>query len=233
MIIKSGNLQAHEAKTLIFINNETTIPVPKVRKIQYSNGHVTDVHYDQHGKATVQYEDHAVTKITMDLVAGQTLEKAWEEMGQDKKDRVAEDLCQYITQLRKFTADSIGGLDNGPARIVSAMQEVVEGGPFESEAQFNNFRQSCGVCPAVVAVDNPIVLTHGDLVPKNILVDDQGHVTGLVDWEFSGYYPLYWEHRRASKDLTPGWAQFVVQLFPEIYEREYIWGSPVLFGALI
>ncbi|EWY82225.1 hypothetical protein FOYG_14340 [Fusarium oxysporum NRRL 32931] len=37
------------------------------------------------------------------------------------------------------------------------------------------------------------VFTHGDLNPFNILVrDDQ--VVGIIDWEFAGWHPCYWEY---------------------------------------
>ncbi|KAH8673400.1 hypothetical protein BX600DRAFT_455187 [Xylariales sp. PMI_506] len=37
------------------------------------------------------------------------------------------------------------------------------------------------------------VLTHGDLTPRNILVKD-GAITGIVDWEKSGFFPEYAEY---------------------------------------
>ena len=43
---------------------------------------------------------------------------------------------------------------------------------------------------------NYIVFTHGDLVPQNILVENE-HVTGIVDWEQAGLYPEYGEHVKA------------------------------------
>lgn len=39
---------------------------------------------------------------------------------------------------------------------------------------------------------------HNDLQPQNILIGDQ-KVTGIIDWEFAGAYPLVWELRK----LTP------------------------------
>ena len=39
--------------------------------------------------------------------------------------------------------------------------------------------------------DYPAVLTHGDLVPSNILVDDETwHITGLVDWAEAEILPF-------------------------------------------
>ncbi|KAG6872314.1 hypothetical protein C0995_010965 [Termitomyces sp. Mi166 len=38
-----------------------------------------------------------------------------------------------------------------------------------------------------------LCLTHNDLGPHNILVDDDWNITGIVDWEASGWLPEYWE----------------------------------------
>lgn len=40
--------------------------------------------------------------------------------------------------------------------------------------------------------DLPIVLVHGDLGSLNILTDDNGNVTGILDWNGSQYLPLGW-----------------------------------------
>ena len=40
-----------------------------------------------------------------------------------------------------------------------------------------------------------IVLTHGDLVPRNILVKN-GRIVGIIDWEMAGFYPEYWEYAK-------------------------------------
>lgn len=40
---------------------------------------------------------------------------------------------------------------------------------------------------------DPIVWVHTDLRMQNVLVDDDGHVTGIVDWEDSGWLPRHWQ----------------------------------------
>lgn len=40
--------------------------------------------------------------------------------------------------------------------------------------------------------DLPIVLVHGDFATTNILSDDDGHITGIVDWESSEFLPFGW-----------------------------------------
>lgn len=38
-----------------------------------------------------------------------------------------------------------------------------------------------------------IVFTHGDPVPRNIIVDGDV-VAGVIDWEQAGWYPEHWEY---------------------------------------
>ncbi|RJE24597.1 Phosphotransferase enzyme family [Aspergillus sclerotialis] len=52
-----------------------------------------------------------------------------------------------------------------------------------------------------------IVFTHGDLRPDNIVVDmgngSEWIVTGLLDWEYSGFYPEYYEAVKCTNCLAP------------------------------
>lgn len=45
-------------------------------------------------------------------------------------------------------------------------------------------------------VKHDIVFTHADLNLRNILVDEMGRISGIVDWECAGWYPEYWEHSK-------------------------------------
>ncbi|KHN94694.1 Phosphotransferase family protein [Metarhizium album ARSEF 1941] len=45
---------------------------------------------------------------------------------------------------------------------------------------------------------NRFVLTHCDLTPRNIMAEN-GRVTGIVDWERSGFFPEYAEYAFAMK----------------------------------
>lgn len=45
---------------------------------------------------------------------------------------------------------------------------------------------------------SPLVLTHGDFLPKHLLIDDHGAIVGVIDWEFAGAGPpaldlAHWE----------------------------------------
>jgi aminoglycoside phosphotransferase (APT) family kinase protein len=64
--------------------------------------------------------------------------------------------------------------------------------------------------------NHEIMFTHGDLNPRNILADENGTITGIVDWECSGWFPEYWEYTKAhfAVRYTIRWlADVIDQLF--------------------
>ncbi|KAL4786500.1 hypothetical protein BJX76DRAFT_321049 [Aspergillus varians] len=50
-----------------------------------------------------------------------------------------------------------------------------------------------------------IKFTHGDFKAHNILVGDDGHLTGFIDWESGGWYPEYWEFTTAMRFGCDSW----------------------------
>lgn len=124
-----------------------------------------------------------------------------------------EDIASFVTQMQDIVAqiraipkttspehticNTLGGAIRDP-RIRGARPQ----GPFATEAEFNqNLRNR----------DDPArsghraLFTHADLNPRNILLDLRQKpdgtrgwvVTGIVDWENSGYYPEYWEYTKS------------------------------------
>lgn len=54
----------------------------------------------------------------------------------------------------------------------------------------------------------PYVLTHGDLSTNNIMVQD-GRLTGIIDWEHSGFYPDWWEWVAVEKVGLSVWGSLI------------------------
>ncbi|KAK3897337.1 hypothetical protein C8A05DRAFT_48007 [Staphylotrichum tortipilum] len=73
--------------------------------------------------------------------------------------------------------------------------------------------------------EHPIVFSHGDIAARNIMVRD-GHIVALLDWEFSGWLPEYWEYVFALHGMdTIDWKSLgsqVPSLFETRYDLEYI-----------
>lgn len=75
--------------------------------------------------------------------------------------------------------------------------------------------------------DACITFTHGDLNPCNILVTpppsdgqqakDDVRVVAIIDWEYTGWYPDYWEYCKAM--FTVHWEDdWVVNGLPQVLD---------------
>ncbi|KAJ5176560.1 uncharacterized protein N7482_002437 [Penicillium canariense] len=190
LVVKSGGLRSHEAQTLRFIAANTTIPVPKVHDIRW--------------------EDGQVVAIVMVYMPGKRLDEAWDTLDSTQKLSIADELHSYMNQLRDLKGDYIGAIDRGKA-IIGQIASI-EGGPFESEQQFNEFILGDIVKSApdllrhyakfALTDNHEICFTHADFAPRNILVEG-GRVTAILDWEYAGWYPEHWEYIQALGQLKP------------------------------
>ncbi|KAF2772401.1 hypothetical protein EJ03DRAFT_324815 [Teratosphaeria nubilosa] len=74
--------------------------------------------------------------------------------------------------------------------------------------------------PLMLPESNQSVFTHGDMSPRNIMVDERLQITGIVDWEAVGWYPDYWEYIniwKPSVDLD--WQKWMDQTAPRKWDR--------------
>lgn len=119
--------------------------------------------------------------------------------------KLLEDLRNAIRELRSLPPPSSGpisGLNGGPLIWSHASDpQLIE--PFENIDAFHEMLLSRvgrkwrlpkirRLAEPVHAKQHRICFTHADLHQGNILVRD-GQLAGIIDWEFSGWYPEYWE----------------------------------------
>lgn len=92
---------------------------------------------------------------------------------------------KLIYSLRKFEDFLFSGRHSGGQVFVEFLRQLY---PRQSE-------------------DMEIVFTHGDLRPDNVTVDmdeqNQWVITGLLNWEYSGFYPAYCEAFKCTNCITP------------------------------
>ncbi|OJT13859.1 hypothetical protein TRAPUB_9579 [Trametes pubescens] len=187
-----------EATTLDMVFRNTTIPVPRVRRVIGTGEDVS---------------------IIMDYIKGRQLGHVWPTMSFFEKLRVGFILRRYIRQLR--TIRHSRAVVPGPAAPgfeARVCQSHIFGtrqpqrGPFASYAELAAFwnernrssmeiettywnvppeeAQACHKEP--FDDSHPLVLTHGDLNMRNVLVGDDGRLW-LIDWGASGFYPIWFE----------------------------------------
>ncbi|TFK94582.1 hypothetical protein K466DRAFT_593419 [Polyporus arcularius HHB13444] len=167
-----------EANALDLVFSKTTIPVLRVRRV-------------------VKYKWAFL--IVMDYIEGPTLAHVWPTLSTWRKCLVAFTLRRYVRQLRRLQAPP--GSDRGPFasyaelsaffndRHRRALDEYWRNVPQDDPARKDLFDDS-----------EPLVLTHQDLNLRNIVVGEGGRLW-LIDFAWAGYYPPWFERKRAAAAL--------------------------------
>ncbi|RVX70832.1 hypothetical protein B0A52_05988 [Exophiala mesophila] len=142
----------NEHAALVFIRENSSIPVPKVLEFTTLG--------------------EGIYELKMERVQGTRLSSI-----KKNKDQATKAVDEYISQfvlpelhgLRSRTVGSLTGKILPPCRLWSE-SESHQWKPWKSWFKTNGF-------------------VHNDLSQGNILVDDNFKVVGIIDWEYSGFYP--------------------------------------------
>jgi tRNA A-37 threonylcarbamoyl transferase component Bud32 len=221
-VVKYGEgVNLGEGQMMIFMRQWTNIPVARVFALFRC--------------------DTGKNFIVMERIDGTTLEELWHTLDDEKKTEIITKLKRHLRQMR--TIESPGGycnLDNKPLLNEIFWTPSLDCvGPFDTEAELcdalvRKCRQSEAlkqkseyyrdILPVVLRGHKP-VLTHGDLQRKNIMVrrgTDSDIV--LLDWEFAGWYPCYWEYAATvfAGWFTDDWYRWIPK-FLEPFPNEYAW----------
>lgn len=228
MVAKFGpDVDLTEAHAISFIRDHSEIPVPKILNA-----------YSQDGK----------NYIVMEYIEGDLLKDVSYTMAEEELAVIVEELRSYISSMRRLRAPEgvlIGSVTQGPA-IDRRQFGPASGGPFQSERDFNEW-QLAQLRPGVALASremyadmhknsNQILFSHGDLAFHNIIVKD-GHVKAIIDWEYAGWYPEYWDYCKTRSFLGGTDSDYLVckRLYEKPYHPEYflyIWfGMEILHGG--
>ena len=152
----------------------------------------------------------------MSFVPGFTLESIWDELDECNKERICFEIWTMIAQWQQIPR---------PPNLVNLYQCLADGSPATTDPLLQGFEDS----PSSLNTDEAVririhqrylryhgeryadkllsmlpqskvsLFTHGDVAPRNILVDESYRITGIVDWELAGWYPEYWEYANIMK----------------------------------
>ncbi|MCJ1258968.1 hypothetical protein MMC24_006802 [Lignoscripta atroalba] len=202
-----------ELKAMQYVREKTTVPIPKILKVFPITGNPDRV------------------DIILKFVPGETLARAWHHLSPEQKRHITTELASYINQLRGLHPPKGGMVANtmhGPAYDHRLGSRPF--GPFECIADFHTFvRQGA---PHNGCGDEKVTLVHGrsgvfatkyshaDLSPENIIVKD-GRIEAIIDWEFAGWWPEYWEYTKIRYGYLEYRADFyekidmLIQTYPD------------------
>ncbi|KND88259.1 hypothetical protein TOPH_07044 [Tolypocladium ophioglossoides CBS 100239] len=180
---RSNNNPNFESINIQFLQQHTTVPVPKILKDWT--------------------EESGRYFLIMERMQGQLLKDAWADI-----DHVAQQTIGYLSQLRSLRSDKIHSLKESPIYSAFLFRNGygVPHGPLASDGElWHEMSKALTGVPDNTRTQlqqrmppaEPYTFTHGDLTNTNIIVRDF-NLVGIVDWEASGYFPVWWEYRCAK-----------------------------------
>lgn len=160
--------------------------------------------------------------IFMSYVPGITLSQAWPILSHDGKLSIRRQLNDIFHRLRSPPNDSKGIIGVcGEGAKEPRINEIALFEDIRTSQQFSDLQFSAPHHGSNAYVDflrsflqneDPSMLrqvfTHGDVRTANIMVEQDpnvGHytITGVIDWEESGFYPAYYESTNLTRTLSP------------------------------
>ncbi|KAL4893410.1 kinase-like domain-containing protein [Aspergillus ambiguus] len=164
-----------------------------------------------------------ISLIFMTHLPSTTLSDVWSSMTVSQKSSIKGQLGTLLMDLRSLPYPSgapLGGVQgegckdirrhlrrsNEPITVLSDFEDFLLNSPHSRGNVFAELIRQ--LSPPTQPPSSPaIVFTHGDLRPDNIMVDmandEEWTVTGLIDWEYSGFYPEYYEAVKYTNCLAP------------------------------
>jgi aminoglycoside phosphotransferase (APT) family kinase protein len=188
--LKWGEHCAAEAESLHLVRRYTTIPIPQV---------IDRVASPQWGHFLLMTE-----------IRGQLFTELMGSMTEKDLDLVAAQLSDWMSQLRSIPSPdgrSICAPGNAPLMIHRYSEDPI--GPFCDAHEFHTFLVHEMHPDIKTAYERArakpyeICFSHADLKNHNIIMSDQRHIAGIIDWETAGWYPSYWEFVMAHYPIGP------------------------------
>ncbi|PYI33816.1 kinase-like protein [Aspergillus indologenus CBS 114.80] len=172
--------------------------------------------------------------ILEERLRGETLQDAWPRLSQPQKRAIAAQVGQVRQRLRRLTSPCIQSVGGGACYPPYEWGFRTRAqGPFGSDADLRAAIRSylAGLLDrelpdqilqnlmARMPASGPYVLTHGDLHISNIMVDADGRLVGIIDWEYAAYYPIWFEYLLVARgNVDPDnaeWKELLLQQFED------------------
>ncbi|KAK3997426.1 kinase-like domain-containing protein [Cladorrhinum sp. PSN332] len=151
-------------------------------------------------------EDSGQGFIYMALIDAPTLAARWNSLTESEKQAICSELKGMVQAWRSLEQDPedvyIGAVGGRPLNDILVEDNSDLYGPWLGSNAVQSFQNAYGI---EIDGQMPIVFTHDDLVPCNILVTDgpNPRVAAIIDWAQAGWYPSYWEWCKAKWVAMP------------------------------
>jgi len=161
---------------------------------------------------------HAPVSILMTRLPGREIGDLYETLSPDAKLTALAELKLYLSTIRGWKSpwgdERICSITGGAIRSVRVPDHQV--GPCETSKELHEhllsaaskhsfpseaiYEETMRCARKLQTLQRPgVKFTHGDFRNHNILVNEDGYITGLIDCESAGWYPEFWEYTAALR----------------------------------
>ncbi|KAG5934226.1 hypothetical protein E4U53_000731 [Claviceps sorghi] len=204
-----GPCRPTEVEAMQYVAAHTTVPIPKLFAVHVDDG---DIY------------------IEMAYIKGTTMCGGWRSLSTDQKNVVLAELKQHVSSLRELpppVEDTVSSAYQNPAWDVRVGRNLF--GPV-SLHEFHSVVRGHLVMEDVAqylgdgvvhmhTAPYRICFTHADLSSTNIIIRN-GHIAAIIDWDFAGWYPEYWESTKAHYTASGDGARELIFAALPCYEAE-------------
>ncbi|KAJ3787262.1 kinase-like domain-containing protein [Lentinula aff. detonsa] len=219
VVIKYRGDLAEEVNCLDFAHKHLSVRVPRV------------LHHPGDARRSALWDPRIeklpdVWYICMEEIPGVQLKEVIDTFTPLQLKDVASQIKGLLTEMRSIAAPHIGSASGGPFRNNYFFPYAIKPQHAWTKVSdlidhFHQLLMTFGTeeyareLLASFPQDCPIYFSHGDLVPRNILVEGST-ITGIVDWSMAGFYPEFWEYCRMhdESEQSKGWTQVLSMIFP-------------------
>lgn len=201
-----------EAEAMRLVQEHADVPSPRL----------LDTYFDDHDG-----------QIVMSYIPGKCLHEIWEAFNEQSKELLCIELWKIIEKIRSIPrSPQAEGLfaclaDGSPSHdpMIEDLQQPPR--PIRNDDElrariyerylYANGRKYEKVLPDMLPRSFKSVFTHADIAPRNVMVNEEYQITGILDWENAGWYPDYWElaNITAPASQCGDWQSWMVRTAPE------------------
>ncbi|KZT60857.1 kinase-like protein [Calocera cornea HHB12733] len=219
--LKYGFVRSSEPHAMILLRRHTKLHSSIVLDYVTQTEHNTNV-------TSIPY---TTTFLLMTAARGQSLMAVEDQLTPEQIKSIGLELRDYLVEMHKIPNPYKYGLCSSDGRGLDAPRfGGSDIGPCENIRSFHSwlYRRMGKHWPTMQPRVQPIfdkyderctIFSHGDLSSDNIMVHD-GRLSGLIDWETSGWMPPYWDFFCARIDSSEACKAIVQLAIPEHVSRE-------------
>ncbi|KAK0732190.1 kinase-like domain-containing protein, partial [Lasiosphaeris hirsuta] len=230
----AARAMASQVSTLRLIAAKTKIPVPRVYDYDTTKDNVIGAPY-----------------MCMSFIPGRVLTEVWDDPElatplEERRRRVLEALARSLAELAQLGGfNQIGSLQQGDGG------EIIEAGPFDTERSYFEYyyersegagrRAKDTIIKRTVLPKFPFpgssggfVLSHPDLDAQNVMVEEDGNLTGIIDWDFAHTAPRCVGYCKFPLFIAYDWVPLGVDSSTrelEQYRTHYRWALGAAMGG--